>query len=365
MVDDDPVQCDQAKQLLDNELIDNRKIVFHSTQDFNQAITLLSERNIDLIILDLKGNNLSEDGLQLGESVLNSIKRTCFVPIIFYTGFPGQIQDQASELIRVVNKGASVSALKIEIEKVFASKLPFIKKNLDNYIKETLRSYLWDFVHKEWRSLSMITDDVSLNYLLARRLAHALSKEKIISLIGNGCPSNELAHPMEFYIYPLINEQISMGTILKKSGRFFVVLNPVCDLILRNGVRRAKEIILVEGIPLEETPEYIAYAQSRLGGAKNSLTKLLQNNADENRDRFFLLPKTNFINNTIIDFLKIKIVNESDLEEFEKVARLDSPFAESVLSRFAKYYNRIGVPDLKAEDLLSDINDYLDSQDTT
>lgn len=362
MVDDDPIQCDQAKQLLNDEIIGNKKIIFESIQDFSRATELLLEKDFDIVILDLRGNGLSEEGLPLGESVLNEIKKKCFVPIIFYTGFPGQIQDQQSEIIRVVEKGLSVSALKTEIESVLASKLPFIKKTLNDYIKETLRSYLWDFVHEEWQSLSQITDGVSLNYLLARRLAHSLSKEKIMGLVGSG-PTNEgIAHPMEFYIYPPISEQISTGNILKKDGQIFVILNPACDLVLREGIRKAKDIILAEGIPLEETQEYKGYKASKNDNTKKELLKLLGNNANENRDRFFLLPKTNFIENTIIDFLKLKVVKETELGSFEKIAELDSPFAESVLSRFVKCYNRIGIPDLKSEDLLDDIDRHIDSE---
>jgi CheY-like chemotaxis protein len=365
MVDDDPVQCDQAKQLLNNEVISGKKIIFESIQDFGRATELLLERDIDILILDLKGNGLSDEGLPLGESVLNEIKKKCFVPIIFYTGFPGQIQSQESELIRVVNKGLSVSALKTEIESVMASKLPFIKKSLNDYIRETLRLYLWDFVHEEWQSLSQITDGVSLNYLLARRLAHSLSKERIMTLVGSGPINEDIAHPMEFYVYPPVRQQISTGDILRKDGKIFVILNPACDLILRSGIRKAKDIILAEGISLEETSEYKKYKESRTAGPKKELTKLLENNADENRDRFFLLPKTKFIENTIIDFLKIKVIPETELTGFEIVAELDSPFAESVLSRFVKYYNRIGVPDIKSEDLLAEIDRNLDSENDT
>lgn len=362
MVDDDPIQCNQARELLHDEVINGKKIIFDSTQEFSQAIKLLIEKDFDVLILDIKGNGLSEDGSELGINVLNEIKKKCFVPIIFYTGFPGQIQDQESELIRVVNKGLSVSALKTEIEKVLASKLPFIKRMLNDYIRETLRSYLWDFVHKEWQSLSNITDDVSLNYLLARRLAHSLSKERIINLVGSGPTNEDMAHPMEFYIYPPISDRVtSTGDIIKKDGKIFVILNPTCDIVLRDGIRKAKDIILAEGIPLEETGEYKNYKESRSSGQKKELIKLLENNANENRDRFFLLPKTNFIDNTIIDFMKIKIIKEIELNGYNKIAELDSPFAESVLSRFVNYYNRIGVPDLKSDDLLNEINRVLDS----
>lgn len=362
MVDDVADNCRQAYDLFHQEIISGYEIDFDSVNDLATAVERIRNQQFDVIILDLKGPERSNAGLDMGEAVLAELKKICFTPVIFYTAYSGSLISHQSDLIKIVSKNDTLRELHLEIGRVLSSKISSIKRKLDKYIQDSLRTYLWDFVHAEWPSLSQITDGVSLDYLLARRLAYSLSKEKIMNLIGSRPIDNDKAHSMEFYVYPPINEDISTGSILKRDEKIFIVLNPACDIILRNGVRAAKDIILVEGTSLKDTQEYKNYKLSRNNGTIKELTKLLENNANDNRDRFFLLPRTSFIENTLIDFRKIMIIQENDLTNYPKIADLDSPFAESVLSRFAKYYSRIGVPDLNSEELLIDINKVIDAE---
>ncbi len=39
-------------------------------------------------------------------------------------------------------------------------------------------------------------------------------------------------------------------------------------------------------------------------------------------------------------------VSAEDLNNFERIASLDNPFAEACLAKFARYYSRLGTPDL-------------------
>ena len=64
------------------------------------------------------------------------------------------------------------------------------------------------------------------------------------------------------------------------------------------------------------------------------------------------MPQTPFIENRIIDFQSKEMVKYDDLTNYTRVAKLDSPYSESMISSFIRYYNRIGYPDIDSELIL-------------
>jgi hypothetical protein len=46
---------------------------------------------------------------------------------------------------------------------------------------------------------------------------------------------------------------------------------------------------------------------------------------------------------------QLRAVSPEDAQAMDRVATLDSPFAESAVNRFNRYFGRIGAPDLDAE----------------
>lgn len=52
----------------------------------------------------------------------------------------------------------------------------------------------------------------------------------------------------------------------------------------------------------------------------------------------------------MIDFQKKEMVDYSSLcNDFNRIAKLDAPFAQSMMASFIRYYNRIGFPDIDAD----------------
>ena len=43
------------------------------------------------------------------------------------------------------------------------------------------------------------------------------------------------------------------------------------------------------------------------------------------------------------------MVDYTDLSTFQRIAKLDLPYAQSMVSSFIRYYNRIGFPDIDSE----------------
>lgn len=354
MIDDDLAICKQIKELFDEQIIQNNKIELEYTHEFEQGIKLLKERDYDLIILDLyKGRPSEENNDRPGEQILEHIKSSCFIPIIFFSGLINPIQHLKSDIIRIVRKSEGNDALKKEIESVFDSKLPLIKRKFNDYVKESMRSYFWDFVHPNWESLKGTNDEVSLGYLLIRRLANSLSKEQISHFLNDSKIKIGKSHPMEFYIYPPVSSEYETGDVLEKNESFFVLLTPSCDMVNRDGKIKAQNTMLVKTTLLKDSEEYKSFKQSDSTENKNKLIKLIESRKS---DRYFFLPKTSFIPNCILDFQEIIVIPTSNIKQYQKIAKIDSPFTESMLSNFIRYYNRIGFPDIDPDHIINNLD---------
>ncbi|MEO0685251.1 MAG: hypothetical protein AAFY76_09455, partial [Cyanobacteria bacterium J06649_11] len=106
VVDDDTESCELIKQYLEEFCDDkNLTIEVHYIIDFEQALRYLSDRRIDLLILDVRVGDIQEDvdeEDEAGRKTLQTIQDSLFVPVIFHTGLPNAVADLASNLIRVV-----------------------------------------------------------------------------------------------------------------------------------------------------------------------------------------------------------------------------------------------------------------------
>lgn len=347
LIDDDETLCKQIKKLLDGEIIDTHTLSLEYVNRFEDSANVLSQNDFDLIILDLfRGKPEDKNTDRPGEEVLEKIKTLCFIPVIFFTGLVKPVEHLKTDIVRIVRKSDGTDALRREISDIFKSKLLFLKQQLNGYVKEVMRLYFWGFIHPNWKMLEKIKDEVSLGYLAVRRLAISLSKEKIISFLGDSKILPNKVHPMEFYIFPPVSQEFETGDILEDGKKIFIVLTPSCDFIIRNGGRRAKNVLLAECIPLKETEEYKAYEQNKNPENKENLSRLIEGRKG---DRYFFLPKAPFIENSILDFQYVLMIKFEELEKLKKLARLDDPFAQSMLAYFLRYYNRIGYPDIDSE----------------
>ena len=55
----------------------------------------------------------------------------------------------------------------------------------------------------------------------------------------------------------------------------------------------------------------------------------------------------------VVDFQKVTSVDSNMLQNYEKIASLDSPFAEALSYRFNRYVGRVAYPDLDIEFVLN------------
>ncbi|MDP2704564.1 MAG: hypothetical protein Q8P01_05160 [bacterium] len=370
-IDDDSVVTDQIRDLLHGAEIEGCKISVEVENNFGNGKKLLQERDYDVVILDVYRGNPSESNLDLpGKEILDEIKLTVPIAVIFYTGLTTHIQDCASAMVRIVSK-TTAGGLEAELASLIKTGLPLIRKKITQHTHEILRAYYWEFVDRHSNLVAASEDDALLEYLLLRRLAATLNREGVTKIFGKTF-SPEKIHPLGFYICPPFQEDVyEMGDILKKDSdnSFHVVLTPSCDL----AQKKADYLLLVPAAPLKETTEYKKYIECknlntaesliRLPNLKDALIRLI---SSRKSDRFFFLPRNEFIDmpDVVLDFQqgfnhRIEDATEHKLAGYKKVCKIDDPFAQDMLATFIRNKNRPGSPDLDADHVLG----YLDSED--
>jgi len=338
---------------------------------FDQAADRLKSERFDLLILDLKDDSdetLEADANPAGLKVFEALKKTRFVPIVFYTALAHKVRAEQTSFVRVVEKTESITRVKEEVRRVLATGLPALSRE----VEEAQRSYMWDFVTTHWKEFTTGRDQADVAYLLARRLAIVLERlaAKLAQAVGEraGGEAEQKAHPMMMYLTPPLGPHRLAGDILRERqggvDHYWLVLTPSCDF----AQGKVKHAVLAKCDRLTEQAEYASWsanAANPSNTARENLVKVIVDNRKGQHERFKFLPGTFFLPDLLIDFQQLRSVGVESLDAFVPVAALDSPFAESVLARFARYFGRLGTPDLDGSLVLNRLQASLNQSSAT
>ena len=117
------------------------------------------------------------------------------------------------------------------------------------------------------------------------------------------------------------------------------------DSFLRYGgrAREADWVLFARCVLLIEQPEYQKWREGLPQPprqAQGEFEALLRNNRQGKgvqSDRFHLLPGALTLPDLVVDFQQLITLPWSQIGNLKRLASLDSPFAEALLSRFARY----------------------------
>lgn len=350
-VDDDIENFNDLKDVLNGKTINGYEITIDSETYFEHAVAKSLEYN--LIILDLFKGNAMSGGVDKGSAIYDSIRSSIFVPIIFYSANPASVAHLRSQVLGVANKLDDIESLLSEIERLTKHNLPLLKGKVHAFIEDEFKKYFWGTIQPKNNIFKPEADDLSLGYMLLRNMADTLSRDNIRQLLEDDTIKEDKVHPMEFYIYPTdTTTEYQTGEIIKnkETDEIFVILTPSCDFIKRGtSERKVDHILLLKTILLTETKEYKRYNKD-----KDKYTESLKQFINSSKgDRYFFLPQTPFIENRVIDFQNKEIVSYEQLcANFERIAKLDNPYAQSMSATYTRYYNRIGFPDIDCDYIL-------------
>lgn len=352
-IDDDTSYHASIKELLEGEDCCGYAIHIDCVASFEKGA--INSSQYHLVILDLYQGKAMQGGKNIGSDTYKNIKDNFFVPIIFFSGFPSDVVDLRSQVIGVATKGdGGFEELKSEIERLTKHNLPRLKEQVHIFIEEVFKKYFWNTIQEQNNIFTPEYDDFSLGYMLLRNIADSLSRNNIRQLLGDGSIKDDKVHPMEFYIYPTdTTKEFQTGEILrnKENNGVYVVLTPSCDFIVRSDNKRKVDyVLLLKTCLLTDTNDYKKYQQNKSKYSGN-LKDLINSGKS---DRYFFLPGTPFIENRVIDFQNKEIVTYEQLvADFERIAKLDSPYTQSMAATYSRYYNRIGFPDIDYEYVMS------------
>ena len=107
----------------------------------------------------------------------------------------------------------------------------------------------------------------------------------------------DVVHPTRYYVQPP-HSNYRMGDLLTTPSsteenaheRFFVILTPSCDLVLRSGSMKADLVVLSECLPLGSFKEYQDWKSKSNSKNRELLRKLLTSRPKGQEDRYFYLP---------------------------------------------------------------------------
>jgi len=399
-VEDDPDLPRQVEEALRRGAVGS--IELKTIDDFAAAAKDLENRRYDLLILDLFAGLPAPGRDHAGVRVLEHLKQVRFTPTIFYTALPNEIEGPESPFVKVVGKeGGGLKKLVDAVKGFVDSGLLELNRGLSQHIEKIQRDYMQDFVSPHWAEFAAQSDKRALAYLLARRLAVSLSTNyvgELAQILGESTTSSsinstdismDVIHRMQAYIIPPIAVDFQTGDILQGEARgesgYWVVLTPSCDLVTDRKAKNKQTLDDLEVQPNTRSTDekkifseckaeyvHLAYCEALIEfdeykhwkaepekkRKREQLEALLRNSRTIGQcDRYHYLPGVFDMPHLVVDFQKILYIPYGTLGTMIRKASLDSPYAESLLSRYNRYYARIGTPDLNLAEILTDLGE--------
>lgn len=313
------------------------------------------DKSFDAIIMDLALGNDQEAGNKIVKELeLLGLR----IPILFVSGNHSNVSTHPL----IVNIRARDNG---DYEQDLNDIVNFYKTGLTNIlggrgeIEKKLSEIFTETVLPEldiWKQYaSKQTEDKqtekALLRLVVNHLNHLLEEDEIPS------------YPEEFYIYPVKDEILRTGTLLKSRVKndYFISLSPACDLAQRNGVCKTDRLLIAEIEPIDHIKEtvYNQFAQQNPGSKKDQIiTKELKKYFSNNYSNYYhSLPKIKKFTGGFINFRKAQSLTQENLDSDYEVVKIQvaAPFIKDILSRFSSYYARQGQPVISFDSHIDEI----------
>jgi CheY-like chemotaxis protein len=352
-VDDEPDMLEQVREYLEGESIEGwGRPTVHGISSFDEALQALEERRVDLLILDVRlGGHGQQDVApdeEEGIRTLRQIRERRFVPVIFWTNLPGKVEDLEGPLVRIGNKTADLATLANSVRALFGTGLPNVNRALRHLIEDEQRRYMWDFVAEHWDELRSDGDPMGLAYLLVRRLGRSLAGPGMqyvadeLGAGGPGAPAPGTIQAAEMYIVPPFRDG---------QDAWWFVLTPSCDL--ERPEKNAANVLLAACQHAADDPRIHGWIANESEATKRKVRELVSHKTGGQDDRWLYLPAAPTIPDLVVDFQRLRSVAHAEFSAMRRVGSLASPFAESAINRFGRYYGRVGTDDLDVDALMT------------
>ena len=340
---------DQQKIFADSVKVFNDKnkdicaVTFEVAKSLSEAMSKI-DGSFDGAIVDLKLGDDDEGGNTVVRQFSETLTR---VPVIFVTGFVDLVEDHPSIIHKRARGSESYESDLNMLKGICDTGLTrimggrgIIEKTLSRVFLENLLPY-----KDKWVSYGETDSSRVEKALLRHALSHLL---QLLDDDGDRC------FPEEVYLTPPLTDKIRTGSVVKEktSDQRFVVMNPACDLVIRdNGECNTDRILIVEID--SQTSLFPGHPAT---GLSNSQKKNLEKAYRNNKSAYYhWLPRTDFFEGGFLNFRKLSSLSSEEFNErFEKPAVQISPsFVKDMVARFSAYYARQGQPDIDFEHFIN------------
>jgi len=376
-VDDQPQQLQSIERELEDQLradgeanLDYELICLPT---FDLAMDALDRERFDLVILDIRqeaAGHKSADATA-GLDLYAKIRERRFVPVIFFTAVPNNVDAALEEpFVAVVSKD-HLPELPVVVARMLTGALPKLVRALEAEVTDVTRQFLGEFAADNWSTLQLY-DHLDLAHLLTARLAYSLRTDSphrlaaqllatdVVAVDISNTPNHDVAHPGRWYIYPPLRPELPLtGAVIyidsaddEEHAGWWLVISPACDIIQR----KVNFLLMARATKLSES---VKFSEWRTSQGKRKTTMNMMRGGEP---RYQFMPSFMRIPNLVVDFqdvwaapVGVDVPGPALATKNDIVAVLDSPFAEAVLTRYSHYRGRIGTPDLDADELLTSL----------
>lgn len=365
LIEDDKESLDLLLGTLPREL-EGFYLEWEGCDSFEKGRNLIQTKRYDLVLTDVYLGDPAREDAQ-GSGIVDQLKSLRFCPVlaVSYGSRPEGLK--ISAFVRFADK-SNDEEINTELTALLQTRIPILARQLHDELDRASGSYLWGFLEDNWGQLlgAGLSDPAVLERLVRRRAAIQIGR---LDPVADGPTELDNVEGVEFYIYPSVaGDALRLGEILrnKQDKTFCVVLTPHCHLVVQPSdvSPRADHVLIVKAFPAKDIIT-ISHTDTEgnlkdpwPSGKKKKLDLLrrrVQSPAGElgkPRDRYWFLPNFLDIPAMYCDLLQLESLrHQTLLEEYERVAVLDTPFAEALQSCFTRFYSAVGVPPLKIESL--------------
>ena len=312
-------------------------------QNVDEAFSKLNN-SFDGAIIDLKLGNKGNEG----DEIIQMIKaQNIRIPVAILTGTPNAVNEDFT-YIGVYKKGevgSGYADLFHKFSDIYNTGLTRImgsRGKIEEHLTKVFEKNLLPQLEtwkKYGRENSPRTENALLRYTL-NHMFQSLDEDK------------DEFFPEEVYLFPPLVCGIHTGSIVEDKNlqdAFFIIMNPACDLIVReNGEPKTDQILLVE---IEKEQDVVNQTVSEIKNTSKKKNRLKQIFGNNFTDYHHWLPKTDFFKGGFANFRHISTFSKEEFnQQFkEPTIQISPSYIKDLVARFSGFYARQGQPDIKSD----------------
>ena len=340
VIDDNPEMTDDAARELHDQFDDdpqlNVEILVENS--FSHGFQRVKRDECDIVVLDVRRErtDTAPEERDIGRHVYTDIQEVRFLPIIFWTALPQEVNDlRMPPLVEVFPK-EDLNLVPAAIRAAIDSGTADVMAKIEQSVAIVMRDHLWKELAPHWDEDTVGGRPEELALILITRVAQALQDQALPELTNR---------PSHCYLYPPVSSRHRPGDLLRDDrtteSEWWVVLTPACDLE-HDG--KADFALLGRASLLTMNLKYTAWVVGQTKGKWNELEDMLKGK----NARYHYLPEFRDIPDLLLDLERTQTIPVAELAHFTRVASLISPYSEAILAKHSHFRGRIGIPDLNS-----------------